>query len=133
VTKPDGSIITKTIKEKDYNYLTGKSAPSMLVNDAVSAATYSQYGSTNLGHYYTDDDAYSTAFIKDYQTKTNKYNVAMDYVMAGENQFYPKIYVQTGSDWQMFPYNAPLNQQGIVNFPSQVDDVFIKSLLQTSK
>jgi hypothetical protein len=134
VTKPDGSIITKTIKEKDYNYLTGKSAPSLLVNDAVSAATYSQYGSTNLAYPYTDENAYSTAFVKDYETKTSdKYNVAIDYVMSGENQFYPKIYVQLGEDnWKMIPYNVPINDQGVVNFPSQVDDVFIKSLLLKS-
>jgi hypothetical protein len=132
VTDAEGDITIKTIKEKDYNYLTGKSAPSLLVNDAVSAATYSQYGSTNLGHYYTDDNAYSTAFVKDYETKTSdKYNVAIDYVMSGENQFYPKIYVQLGEDnWKMFPYNAPINDQGVINFPSQVDDVFVKSLLQ---
>jgi hypothetical protein len=132
VTNAEGDITIKTIKEKDYNYLTGKSAPSLLVNDAVSAATYSQYGSTNLGHYYTDDNAYSTAFVKDYETKTSdKYNVAIDYVMSGENQFYPKIYVQLGEDnWKMFPYNAPINDQGVINFPSQVDDVFVKSLLQ---
>jgi hypothetical protein len=134
VTKPDGSIITKPIKEKDYTYLTGKQAPSLLVNDAISTINSSQFGSTNLGYYYTDPNAYSTAFVKDYQTKTNNYNIGIDYVMSGENQFYPKIYVQMGEDnWKLFPYNAPLTEQGIVNFPSQVDDVFIKSLLQISK
>jgi hypothetical protein len=131
VTKPDGSLVTKPITEQHYQFLTGKAAPSLFVNSVESTILSSPYNSTNLAHMYTDDDAYSTAFVKDYETKTKNYNVAIDYV-KGSGGYFPKLYVQTSDDsWKLFPYNVPLSAQGAKNFPSQVDDVFIKSLMQS--
>jgi hypothetical protein len=131
-TDAQGVVTLKPIKEKDFQLLTGKQAPSLFINEIESTINASPYGSTNLTYSYTDDDAYSTAFVKDYQTNTKKYNVAADFV-KGNGGYFPKIYVQQGTDWKLFPYNAPLSEQGAANFASQIDDVFIKSLLNTNK
>lgn len=140
VTKSDGTIIAKPITEDHFQSLTGKPGPSMFVDDIKVAITNSPYGSTNLGHMYTDPDAYSTAFIKGNQTRAKKYNVAMDYVIGSNGNYFPKLYVQMGEDdWKLFPYNGGKTAEDAVgitpqqakSFPSQVDDLFIKSLLQS--
>jgi hypothetical protein len=131
VTKKDGSVIVKPIMESHYKFITGKEAPSLFINEVLSAINASNYGSTNLSHMYTDDDAYSTAFVKDDQTRTKNYNVAMDFVPGSGNLLFPKLYVQrSDNDWKLVPYNAGLTPEEAKNFPSLVDDVFIKSLLQ---
>lgn len=134
VTTPEGSLVTKPITEKHYQFLTGKEAPSLFIDEVSSSIKASPYGSTNLSYAYTDDDAYSTAFVKDYETRTDSYNVAIDYVM-GRGGYFPKIYVQIDNDWKLFPYNPeiPLTAQNAKNFPSMVDDLFIKSLMQRKK
>jgi len=131
VTKKDGSVIVKPIMESHYKFITGKEAPSLFINEVSSAINASNYGSTNLSHMYTDDDAYSTAFVKDDQTRTKNYNVAMDFVPGSGNLLFPKLYVQrSDNDWKLVPYNIGLTPEEAKNFPSLVDDVFIKSLLQ---
>jgi hypothetical protein len=129
-TDAQGVVTLKPIKEKDYQLLTGKQAPSLFVNEIESTINASPYGSTNLANPYTADDAYSTAFIKDYQTNTKQYNVAIDFV-KGSGGYFPKLYVQQGDDWKLFPYNVPISDQSAANFASQVDDVFIKSLIKS--
>lgn len=131
VTKKDGSVVIKPITENHFRFITGKEAPSLFINEVSSAIKSSNYGSTNLSHMYTDDDAYSTAFVKDDQTRTKNYNVAMDFAPGSSNLLFPKIYVQINDDdWKLIPYNAGLTAEEAKNFPSQVDDIFIKSLLQ---
>lgn len=132
VTKPDGSIILKPITESHFQFITGKQAPSLFIDDVMSNIKASPYKSTNLAHMYTDEDAYSTAFIKDYQTRTKDYNVAIDFVMGSGGALFPKLYVQMNdNNWKLVPYNAGLTSEEAKNFPSNVDDVFIKSLLQS--
>lgn len=134
VTQEDGSVTTKPITEKHYQFLTGKVAPSLFIDDISSSIKASQYGSTNLAYMYTDNNAYSTAFVKDYQTRTNNYNVAMDFVPGSGGVLFPKIYVQTDEDnWKLISYNAGLTPEQAKSFPSMVDDVFIKSLMQSKK
>jgi hypothetical protein len=131
VTDAKGGVTIKPIKEKDYNFLTGKEAPSLFINEINSSIEASNYGSTNLAHMYTDPNAYSTAFVKDYETRTKNYNVAIDYVKGGEDRYFPKLYVQIDEDnWKLIPYNAAITAQQAQNFASNVDDVFVKSLLQ---
>jgi hypothetical protein len=131
VTKKDGSVIVKPIMESHYKFITGKEAPSLFINEVSSAIKASNYGSTNLSYMYTDDDAYTTAFVKDDQTRTKNYNVAMDFAPGSNNLLFPKIYVQRdNNDWKLVPYNVGLTAEDAKNFPSLVDDVFIKSLLQ---
>lgn len=140
VTKSDGTIIAKPITEDHFQSLTGKPGPSIFVDDIKVAITNSPYGSTNLGHMYTDPDAYSTAFVKGNQTRAKNYNVAMDYVIGSNGNYFPKLYVQMGEDnWKLLPYNGGktaedaigITAQQAKSFPLQVDDLFIKSLLQS--
>jgi len=134
VTKPDGSMMTKPITEKHYQFLTGKAAPSLFIDEVSSSIKASQFGSTNLSYAYTNDNAYSTAFVKDYQTRTSNYNVAIDYVPGSGGVLFPKLYVQVNdNDWKLIPYNAGLTPEQAKNFPSMVDDVFVKSLMQSKK
>ena len=129
-TDENGNLTIKEIKEKDFKFLTGENPPSLLVNEANQIINASPFNCTNLTYAYTDDRAHSTAFIKDDQTRTENYNVAIDYVKNNQSQYFPKIYVQIkNNDWKLYPYNVPITEQGVANFPSQVDDVFIKSLL----
>jgi len=47
---------------------------------------------------------------------------------------FPKLYVQVADDnWKLVPYNAGLTPEQAKNFPSMVDDVFVKSLMQSKK
>ena len=39
--------------EKHFEFITGKSAPSLFINDITSSIKASSYGSTNLAHAYT--------------------------------------------------------------------------------
>ena len=134
VTKSDGSVITKPITEKHFTDITGKTPPSLFVDDVTFAIKNSPFGTTNLAHAYTDDDAYSTAFVKDDQTRTKNYNVAMDFAPGSGDLLFPKLYVQQESgDFKLIPYNAGLTPQQAKSFPSMVDDVFIKSLLYNKK
>ena len=140
VTDAKGDVTIKPIKEKDYNFLTGKEAPSLFINEINSSIEASNYGSTNLAHMYTDPDAYSTAFVKDNETRTKSYNVAIDYVKGSNGNYFPKIYLQTDRDsWKLLSYNGGKTAEDAIGitaqhakiFPLQVDDLFIKSLLQS--
>lgn len=132
VTKKDGSIVTKPITESHFQDITRMNAPSMFIDDLTATINASDYGSTNLAHAYTDDDAYTTAFVKDGQTRTKNYNVAMDFVPGSRGLLFPKLYIQTGdNDWRLVPFNKGLTPQEAKNFPISVDDVFVKSLLQS--
>ena len=132
VTKKDGSIVTKPITESHFQDITRMNAPSMFIDDLTATINASDYGSTNLAHAYTDDDAYTTAFVKDSQTRTKNYNVAMDFVRGSRGMLFPKLYIQTGdNDWKLVPFNKGLTPQEAKNFPISVDDVFVKSLLQS--
>jgi hypothetical protein len=130
-TDAQGVVTLKPIKEKDFQLLTGKQASSLFVNEIESAISASPYGSTNLANNYEAEDAYSTAFIKDYETNTKEYNVAADFV-KGSGGYFAKLYVQQGNDWKLYPSNVPISEQAAANFASQIDDVFIKSLLKKS-
>lgn len=131
VTKKDGSIVTKPITESQFQDITRKDAPSTFLDDVTATINASDFGSTNLVHAYTDDDAYSTAFVKDNQTRTKNYNVAMDFVPGSRGMLFPKLYVQNGDEWKLIPYNKGLTPQEAKSFPLLVDDVFVKSLLQS--
>jgi hypothetical protein len=132
VTQADGTIITKPITEKHFQDITGQQAPSLFMNDVLSSIKVSNYGSTNLAHMYTDDDAHSTAFVKDDQTRTKNYNVAIDFVSGSGGSLFAKLYVQMeDGSFKLIPYNAALTPEEAKIFPSSVDDLFIKSLLQS--
>jgi len=131
VTKKDGSIISKPITESQFQDITRRDAPSTFLDDVTATINASDYGSTNLVHFYTDDDAYSTAFVKDGQTRTKNYNVAMDFVPGSRGMLFPKLYVQSGDEWKLVPYNKGLTPQEAKSFPLLIDDVFVKSLLQS--
>ena len=81
-----------------------------------------------------------TAFVKDNETRTKSYNVAIDYVKGSNGNYFPKIYLQTDRDsWKLLSYNGGKTAEDAIGitaqhakiFPLQVDDLFIKSLLQS--
>lgn len=136
LTKPDGTIVEKPIVEKHYEFLTNQKAPVVNENNIQSNINAFGTGSTNSGHYYTDKDAYTTAYFKpDEFSNTNKYQVAADFAQGANGRYYPKLYINTGTDYKFYNYNPGRGFQGYTleeaeAFPQLVDDRFISGLLQ---
>jgi hypothetical protein len=84
VTKPSGEIVTKSITENQFKFLTGKSAPVVFVDEIDSNISAFGTGSTNTTYSYMDKNAYSTAYLKgDDFPNTSKYRVAADFAKRG--------------------------------------------------
>jgi hypothetical protein len=135
-TKPTGEIITKSITEDQFKYLTGRSAPMVSVDEVDSNIDAFGTGSTNSTYSYMDKDAYSTAYLKtDDFPNTNRFRVSADFAPGTRGRYFPKLYVNTGKEWDLVQYNPGPGFQGftkdeVANFPMMVDDIFINSLLQ---
>jgi len=135
VTKPTGDIVTKSITENQFKYLTGRNAPMVSVDDVNSNINAFGTGSTNSTYSYMDKDAYSTAYLKvDDFPNTNRFKVSADFAPGARGRYFPKLYVKIGNDWDLVQYNPNSNFQGFTkdeteNFPMMVDDIFINSLL----
>jgi hypothetical protein len=135
-TKPTGEIITKSITEDQFKYLTGRAAPMISVDDVNSNINAFGTGSTNSTYSYMDKDAYSTAYLKtDDFPNTNRFRVAADFAPGAKGRYFPKLYINSGKEWDLVQYNPGPGFQGftkdqVADFPMMVDDIFINSLLQ---
>jgi hypothetical protein len=136
VTKSTGELVSKPITQDQFKYLTGRNAPIVSVDDISSNINAFGTGSTNSTYSYMDKDAYSTAYLKsDDFPNTNRFKVSADFAPGAKGRYFPKLYVNTGKDWDLIQYNPGPGFQGftkdeVENFPMVVDDIFINSLLQ---
>lgn len=142
MTEANGTVVTKPITSAQYSTLTRMEAPLFIPSEIESSinAFSSRTGSTNSTYSYTDpNNAFSTALVKDNETNTNRYNVAIDYAKGTNGNYFPKIYVKVDSDWKLVEYNPSpmyigMTAQEAEVFPSAaVDDNFINSLLLRKK
>ena len=135
-TKPTGEVITKPITEDQFKYLTGRNAPMISVDEVNSNINAFGTGSTNSTYSYMDKNAYSTAYLKtDDFPNLSRFRVAADFAPGAKGRYFPKLYVNTGREWDLVQYNPGPGFQGftrdeVANFPMVVDDIFINSLLQ---
>ena len=136
VTKSDGTVVSKPITEDHFKYLTGRNAPLLSVDDIGSNIAAFGTGSTNSTYSYMDKNAYSTAYLKSNDfPNTNRFRVAADFAPGSKGRYFPKLYINSGNDWDLVQYNPGPGFQGftkdeVENFPIVVDDIFINSLLQ---
>jgi hypothetical protein len=136
VTKSTGELVSKPITQDQFKYLTGRNAPIVSVDDVSSSINAFGTGSTNSTYSYMDKDAHSTAYLKnDDFPNINRFRVSADFAPGAKGRYFPKLYINSGKDWDLVQYNPGPGFQGftkdeVENFPMVVDDIFINSLLQ---
>lgn len=136
-TLATGDVIEKPITEKHYESLSGRTAPSIFEDKVTAASKAFGTGSTNSTYHYTDNNAYTTAFLKPEDfVNTSKYRVAADFAVGGPDRYFPKLYIDDGKGFKLYNYNPGPGFQGLSSkeadaFATQVvDDRFINGLLQ---
>ena len=134
ITDSEGkNVLEKDIEPSHYMMLSGQTPPVVQQDEILSAINAYPTGSTNQQYSYSNpENAWSTAYFNHSDFKNVKqYNIAADFVLGSNGNYFPKIYIKSGETWKLLPSvdKVGFSPKDAANFPLVVDDKFIKALI----